>query len=62
MCILYFKFYYKIYFSEIALAGFQYEPLSLSVNQVCLDKEQDIPNAREKSVRGVTDWGGCGGC
>ena len=27
-----------------------------------MDKEQDIPDAREKSVRGVADWGGCGGC
>ena len=33
----------------MALVKFQYEPVSLGVNEVCFDKEQDIPNTREKS-------------
>ena len=33
----------------MALAGFRYEPVSLDVNQICFDEEQDIPNTREKS-------------
>ena len=36
-------------FSKIALVGLQYEPVSLNVNKVCFDEEQDIPNTREKS-------------
>ena len=33
----------------MALVGFQYEPVSLDVNEVCFEEEQDIPNTREKS-------------
>ena len=33
----------------MALAGFQYEPASLDVNEACFDVEQDIPDTREKS-------------
>ena len=32
----------------MVLVGFQYEPLSLDVNEVCFE-EQDIPTTREKS-------------
>ena len=31
----------------MALLGFQYESVSLDVNEVCFDEEQNIPNARE---------------
>ena len=42
----------------MALVGFQYEPFSLDVNEVCCEEEQDIPNAREKSRKSqsVTVW------
>ena len=30
----------------MASAGFQYEPVSLDVNEVCFEEEQDIPNTR----------------
>ena len=43
------KFYYKFYFRKMALVGFQYEPVSLKVNKVCFDEEQDILNTREQS-------------
>ena len=33
----------------MALAGFQYEPVSLNVNEVCFEEEQDTPNTLEKS-------------
>ena len=33
----------------MGLAGFQYEPVSLDVNEICFEEEQDIPNMREKS-------------
>ena len=33
----------------MSLAEFQYEPVSLDVNEVCFEEEQDIPNTREKS-------------
>ena len=29
--------------------GFEYEPVTLDVNEVCFKEEQDIPNTREKS-------------
>ena len=32
------------YFSKIALVGLQYKPVSLDVNKVCFEEEQDIPN------------------
>ena len=32
----------------MALVGFHYEPVSLDVNEVCFEEEQDIPNTREK--------------
>ena len=28
----------------MALVGFQYEPVSLDVNEVCFEEVQDIPN------------------
>ena len=33
----------------MALVGFQYEPVSLCVKEVCFEEEHDIPNTREKS-------------
>ena len=41
----------------MALVGFQYEPVSLDVNEVCFE-EQDIPDTREKSRKSqsVTEW------
>ena len=39
------------YFSKMALVGFQYEPVSLDVNEVCFEEEQVIPNTREKSKK-----------
>ena len=32
----------------MALVGFQYEPVSSDVNEVCFEAEYDIPNAQEK--------------
>ena len=48
----------------MALVKFQYEPVSLGVNEVCFDKEQDIPNTREKSRKSqtVTESCRCGKC
>ena len=42
----------------MALAEFQYEPVSLGVNEVCFEEEQDIPNKREKSRKSqsVCKW------
>ena len=42
----------------MALAGFQYEPVSLDVNKVFFEEGQDIPNTREKSrkSKSVTEW------
>ena len=44
------------------LAGFQYEPVSLDVNEACLEEEQDIPNTSEKlrKRQSVTEWCRCG--
>ena len=38
--------------------------MSLDVNKICLDQEQDIPNSREKSRKSqsVTEWCRCGKC
>ena len=36
------------YFSKMALVRFQYEPLSLDVNKVCLEGEHNIPYMWEK--------------
>ena len=46
----------------MALGVFHYEPVSLYVNKVCFDEEQDIPNTLEKSRKsqGVTGWCRCG--
>ena len=32
------------YFSKMALVGLQYKPVSLDVNKLCFEEEQDIPN------------------
>ena len=42
----------------MALGGFRYEPVSLYVNEVCFEEEQDIPNTREKSRKrqSFTEW------
>ena len=42
----------------MALVGFQYDPVSLDVNKVCFEEEQDISNTREKSrtTQSVTEW------
>ena len=44
------------------LVGFQYEPVTLDVNEVCFVEEQDIRNACEKSRKSqsVTEWCRCG--
>ena len=50
----------------MALVGFQYEPVSLDVNEVCFEEVQDIPNqpnTREtprKSHQMVAKWCRCG--
>ena len=46
----------------MALVGFQYEPVSLDVNEVCFEVELDIPNTCEKSRKSqsVTEWSRCG--
>ena len=46
----------------MALLGFKYEPLSLDVNEVCFEKEQDIPNTHKKprKSQSVTEWCRCG--
>ena len=46
----------------MALVGFQYEPVSLDVNEVCFEEEQDILNTHEKSRKShsVTEWCRCG--
>ena len=33
----------------MALAGFQYEPVSLDAHEVCFEEEQDLHNTGEKS-------------
>ena len=50
------------YFSKMALVRLQYEPVSLHVNEVCFEEEQDIPNTREKSrkSKSVIEWCRCG--
>ena len=35
----------------MALVRFQYEPVSLDVNEACFKEEQDILNTREKSKK-----------
>ena len=42
----------------MALVGFRYELVSLDVNEVCFEEEQDISNTREKSRKSqsVTEW------
>ena len=46
----------------MALVGFKYEPVSLDVNKVCFEEEQDIPNTYEKSRKSqsITEWYRCG--
>ena len=46
----------------MALVGFQFEPVSLDVNEVCFEKERDIPNKREKSRKrqSITECGNVG--
>ena len=48
----------------MALVRFQHETVSLDVNEVCFDDEQDIPNTREKSrkIQTVAEWCRCGKC
>ena len=43
------------YFSKMALVGFQYEPVSLDVNQVCLEEEQDIVREKSRERQNVTE-------
>ena len=45
-----------------SLVGFQYETVSLHINEVCFEEEQDIPNTREKSRKSqsVTECYRCG--
>ena len=46
----------------MALVRFQYEPVSLDMNGVCFEEEQDIPNTRQNSRKNqsVTEWCRCG--
>ena len=46
----------------MALVGFQHEPVTLDVNEVCFEEEQDIPNTRKKTRKSqsVTEWCRCG--
>ena len=55
---------YSSYFSKMFLVGFHYEPVSLDVNKVCFEEEQDTPNTRETSRKSqsVTEWCKCGKC
>ena len=41
----------------MALVGFQYEAVSLEVNKVCFNEEQNIPNMHEQSskIQSVTE-------
>ena len=45
----------------MVLVEFQYEPISLDVNEVCFE-EHDIHNTREKSRKSqsATEWCRCG--
>ena len=47
--------------SKMSLKGFQFETVSLDVNEVCFEEEQDIPNIWEKSRKrqSVTEWCSC---
>ena len=42
----------------MALVGFQYEPISLDVNELCFEEEHDIPDTREKlrKFQSATEW------
>ena len=46
----------------MALVGFQYEPVSLDVNEVCFEEEHYNPDTCEKSIKSqsVTEWCRCG--
>ena len=44
------------YFSKMAFVGFQYEPVSLDVNNVVCFEEQDIPNMHQKSKQSKQIW------
>ena len=46
----------------MALIAFQYEPVSLDINEVCFEEEQDITNTLEKWTKSqsVTEWFKCG--
>ena len=38
------------YFSKMTLIGFQYEPISLDVNETCFEEEQN-PNTHENQEK-----------
>ena len=40
----------------MAFVGFQYEPVSLDVNNVVCFEEQDIPNMHQKSKQSKQIW------
>ena len=46
----------------MTLIGFQYEPVSLDVNKLYFEEEQDISNTREKlrKSQSVSKWCRCG--
>ena len=44
----------------MALIGFQYEPASLDVDEVCFEGEQDIPREKPRISQSVTKWCRCG--
>ena len=48
----------------MVLVGFQYEPVSLDVNEVCFEEEHNFLNTREKSRKsqGITEWCTSGKC
>ena len=43
----------------MSLAGCQYEPVGLDVNEICFDVDQNIPNTPEKSrkIKNVNECG-----
>ena len=51
----------KYSYSKVVILGFQYEPISLDVKEVCFQQERDIPSTHEKSRKNqsVTKWCRC---
>ena len=45
----------------MSLVGFQYEPVSLDVNDVCFEEEQNIAKTCEKpsKIQRISEWCRC---